>query len=40
MQSVSITSTSLKPLHARKTVISYHDTEAVGKKLTEQSHIK
>lgn len=40
MQSVSITSTSLKPLHAHKTVITYHDTGAVGTALIEWSHIK
>lgn len=40
MQTVSITGTSLKPLHAHKTVISTHNTEALGKELTEWSHMK
>lgn len=40
MQSVSITSTSLKPLSAHKTVINYHDTGEVGTALIEWSHIK
>lgn len=40
MQSVSITSTSLKPLCAPKTVINCHYTGEAGTTLIEWSHIK
>lgn len=40
MQSVSITSTSLKPLCAPKTVINYHYTGEAGTTLIDWSHIK
>lgn len=40
MQSVSITSTSLKPVCVPKTVINYRDTGEVGIALIERSHIR